>query len=327
MVVRCLEDFLLYMDKLGCHKVSGNHTLMYYIPQELGCGQIRILGDLQRWYYISMHYTLHKVPSLTVDLDEKFMTLQVVKHHPSFVPPFYSHFWSDRVTASGFRSFINQKPYFHNDKWHLNNFSWSQNVLVIRQKALGEYLSTIRVMSEANGIDFYILLQEALRGSEFHILSALSSPRLSGHREEAAALLLDSVVYSLFAELIYQAELFCSEVSSHYFSEYERLQIRIACDYLDKNPEASSTIKTLCKMTGLGPQKLQEGFKQFTGTTIAQYRRRIRMEKACRLLTGEQLISEIALAVGYSSPARFSEVFRETYGLLPIQFRKLSRST
>ena len=47
------------------------------------------------------------------------------------------------------------------------------------------------------------------------------------------------------------------------------------------------------------------------------------MEKAAELLRrGEQSVSEIASAVGYDSPSRFSAAFRERYHMLPTEYRK-----
>ena len=47
------------------------------------------------------------------------------------------------------------------------------------------------------------------------------------------------------------------------------------------------------------------------------------MERAQWLLTTtNDSVSMIAEAVGFSSQSRFSEAFRKTYGVLPIEYRR-----
>ena len=48
-----------------------------------------------------------------------------------------------------------------------------------------------------------------------------------------------------------------------------------------------------------------------------------RMEQAARLLREtERSVADIAQAVGYDSPSRFSAAFKETYGVLPREYRR-----
>ena len=54
------------------------------------------------------------------------------------------------------------------------------------------------------------------------------------------------------------------------------------------------------------------------GITIAQYLRKLRMEKAAELLkSGGFNVTQAALEVGYSSPSHFSQAFHEAYGCCP----------
>ncbi|MBD9220768.1 MAG: AraC family transcriptional regulator [Clostridiales bacterium] len=59
------------------------------------------------------------------------------------------------------------------------------------------------------------------------------------------------------------------------------------------------------------------------GTTIAAHVKQHRMEQAALLLVKSQLdIAAVAQAVGYESPSRFTAAFKETYGVLPTEYRK-----
>ena len=66
------------------------------------------------------------------------------------------------------------------------------------------------------------------------------------------------------------------------------------------------------------------GFKAVYGDSIAAHMNEHRMEKAALLLTQtKDSIAQIAQAVGYESQSRFSVVFRETYEMSPLEYRKL----
>ena len=63
-------------------------------------------------------------------------------------------------------------------------------------------------------------------------------------------------------------------------------------------------------------------FKQIKGTTLLFYHNQIRCEEACKLLTRPELsISYISSAVGFISPAHFSQIFRKHIGIPPSSYR------
>ncbi len=71
---------------------------------------------------------------------------------------------------------------------------------------------------------------------------------------------------------------------------------------------------------------LSKKFREETGQTFMEYLQRIRMEQACKLLEENALtVSEIAEAVGYGDLKFFQKVFKETLGVSPGQFRKMSK--
>lgn len=63
--------------------------------------------------------------------------------------------------------------------------------------------------------------------------------------------------------------------------------------------------------------------KALTGLSTALFIRNLRLEKARQLLRNRSLsVSEIAYAVGYRTSAYFSQVFRDSYGESPTEYRK-----
>ncbi|HSM58092.1 MAG TPA: helix-turn-helix transcriptional regulator [Candidatus Sulfomarinibacteraceae bacterium] len=60
------------------------------------------------------------------------------------------------------------------------------------------------------------------------------------------------------------------------------------------------------------------------GENIADYVRRVRMERAARTLRmGAVDIPEVALAAEYATHAAFSTPFKQQFGLSPSEFRQL----
>jgi AraC family transcriptional regulator len=77
-------------------------------------------------------------------------------------------------------------------------------------------------------------------------------------------------------------------------------------------------LEEIARSVGCSQFYLSRTFSTETGTTISQYLRQIRMEKAAELLkSGKFNVTEVALEVGYSSLGHFSKSFHETFGCCP----------
>jgi AraC-like DNA-binding protein len=97
------------------------------------------------------------------------------------------------------------------------------------------------------------------------------------------------------------------------------LQARAILDSDYTNPPS---LTQLARLVGLNEFKLKQGFKECVGNTVHGYAMHLRMEKARQLLQEMQLpIGDIALQVGYKSPAYFTAAFKKHYGVLPSELR------
>lgn len=73
---------------------------------------------------------------------------------------------------------------------------------------------------------------------------------------------------------------------------------------------------------GLNDFKLKRGFREVFGTTVFEYVRKLRMEKARELLEeGRLSVTEVALTTGYSHFGHFSAAFKKSFGILPSRYR------
>ncbi|WP_276166376.1 helix-turn-helix domain-containing protein [Zobellia alginiliquefaciens] len=85
----------------------------------------------------------------------------------------------------------------------------------------------------------------------------------------------------------------------------------------------SDNIETIARRVGLNVNKLQQGFQRLYHTTANQYVHNIRLETAVvHLKNPDFAISDIAGELGLASGSYFSKIFKEKYGVTPLQFRK-----
>lgn len=95
--------------------------------------------------------------------------------------------------------------------------------------------------------------------------------------------------------------------------------------YLIEHLDQRVTIEELSKKFLMNPTSLKSAFKAAYGTSLAAHVKAHRMEKAAQLLRQTELSgAQIAKRVGYESQSRFAASFKEAYGMLPTEYRKLS---
>lgn len=99
-------------------------------------------------------------------------------------------------------------------------------------------------------------------------------------------------------------------------------KVRMTHEQIEKDAGSFVTIYELSQKFEISEQKLKAGFLELYQQTIWNYANNLRMNQAARLLcdTGCN-INEIALRVGYQSPAAFTNMFKNWCGLTPGQFR------
>ncbi len=86
------------------------------------------------------------------------------------------------------------------------------------------------------------------------------------------------------------------------------------------NPDLN--IDSLASKMGLGRSQFYRKIKALTNYSPVELLRKIRLTKARDMLSStDKPISEIAYEVGFSAPAYFTKVFRETYGESPSEMR------
>ena len=108
-----------------------------------------------------------------------------------------------------------------------------------------------------------------------------------------------------------------------YLPKGQEKLIRHLRDYIVSDELHYSSLQDLAAEHGISVSFLQKSFKQIYGMPVYQYLKTYRLEKAAAaLLNSKRSVTKIALDAGYTNPAKFSEAFREHYGLPPSEYRK-----
>ena len=95
-----------------------------------------------------------------------------------------------------------------------------------------------------------------------------------------------------------------------------------AAEVLHSSQGQSVDMAAIAQEVGVHPVHLARGFKQFYGSTMGDYLRRLRVERArTQLLTSSKPLTQIALEAGFSDQPHFTRVFRRLVGVTPGAYR------
>ncbi len=85
-------------------------------------------------------------------------------------------------------------------------------------------------------------------------------------------------------------------------------------------------IDELGRLAHMSESTLRRLFKDYTGKTLGDYLREMRMVTAARmLLLTDASISTIATESGYADANYFARVFKKVFGISPVAYRREAR--
>jgi len=95
-------------------------------------------------------------------------------------------------------------------------------------------------------------------------------------------------------------------------------RVRKAKRLLTQRLENPPSLTELARQVGLNKNKLNRGFRQQYGTSVFEYLRICRLERARILLqTRQKSVTEVAFSVGYRHHANFTRAFKRHFGAAP----------
>jgi len=96
---------------------------------------------------------------------------------------------------------------------------------------------------------------------------------------------------------------------------------------LEQQLRSAATIEELCEPLGIGRRQLERRFQRDVGLSPAEYRQRLRLERARWLLQNTDLeVTEVSLECGFQDSSNFARVVRTALGASPSEVRKAVRS-
>ena len=100
-------------------------------------------------------------------------------------------------------------------------------------------------------------------------------------------------------------------------------QIQQTIEYIENHLDEEIKIDDLAKIASLSPFYYQRLFSRLVKKPVAEYVKLRRMAKATvTLLHKDKRILDIALDLGFSSHEHFTRTFKDTFGMIPDEYRK-----
>ena len=133
---------------------------------------------------------------------------------------------------------------------------------------------------------------------------------------------------SRYEAIVHLLELFANQLS--FFAneiliqqaEREPYRVRMARAYISSRQTEDCSLSDVARAIHVSPFYLCKIFKKATGLTFIEFRNRLRIESAMKLLANpNQSVSEIAYSVGFQSLTQFNRLFRRIVGQSPTTFR------
>ena len=175
-------------------------------------------------------------------------------------------------------------------------------------------------------IEIVSLLQK-LQNLAFH--NSLTALYLESKVLECIAILSNELSQSTnnaFTNQLHYGSITIGENRTINLTQSDIQGIQKAHDILTENPFYPPTIESLSKQVLLNQQKLKAGFRLYYHMSIGEYTNSLRMATATNLLLNTDLsVEEIALKIGYQYATNFTKMFKKTYGMTALQYRKKGR--
>ncbi len=94
--------------------------------------------------------------------------------------------------------------------------------------------------------------------------------------------------------------------------------------FIKENYQTNITLGRLAEMHFISPEHLSRTFKKETSFGFSEFITLVRLQKAEQMLKerGTRSVAEIAYSCGFNDSNYFSDKFRRTYGMSPLQYSK-----
>lgn len=98
-------------------------------------------------------------------------------------------------------------------------------------------------------------------------------------------------------------------------------QVAAAIGFIERNLTEAFSTEDIARAAAVSVSGLHAKFKAVTGQAPMQFVKRLRLDRAHKLIMSGDSVTEASLASGYNSVSQFSREFRREYGVPPSQMR------
>jgi len=143
-----------------------------------------------------------------------------------------------------------------------------------------------------------------------HLAKKIATPRRNGTMQPLR------IEHDLIELLIHRFD--AIEPAGEKLDDASTKIVQKAVAYLAEHFTDPPNIEALARICATNPTTLKRLFKKAHGRTIGEHIRRLRLQKANRLLKeGDKSIREVAHSVGFKHQGHFSHLFYEAFGIYP----------
>lgn len=168
---------------------------------------------------------------------------------------------------------------------------------------------------------FADLDQEAIFPELIILLKQVENYRGEGM---AAKLFYESKVSEVVSMLLSRLKNQSKKPKKTEISEQDLKQIELAGAYINDHYASDIPLEQLAGFACMSLSKFKLQFQKVYNCSVTSYIQQRRLSHAeCLLMTSDLTIGQIAKSVGYSTSSRLSELFRQSTGLTPVEYRKI----
>lgn len=92
------------------------------------------------------------------------------------------------------------------------------------------------------------------------------------------------------------------------------------CQKIQKTPGEAHSIEVWASRSGMSVRTFTRHFKTETGLAFSEWKKRVRMLEAVVMLKRNRSVTQVALELGYATPASFTFAFRGMFGVPPTRY-------
>ena len=100
-------------------------------------------------------------------------------------------------------------------------------------------------------------------------------------------------------------------------------RVQITISFMKANLQREVLLSEMARLVNLSPSRLQHLFKAETGTSLTQYLKSLRLERARELLETTFLsVKQVMTTAGLKNKSHFVKDFKKAYGMTPTEYRR-----